>query len=146
MATITRWVLGKDTTSLTIEAVTVANDGSLTFASAVNLFGLLQQVRILQRSNEENISPMDRPFENNVDVELATDMEVTELMRYTAGRLLRALAQATRYVRVTVTHAGQVMTYYGKFSTNDETLAKGANTGTAMLKMVDANVPNPVWV
>lgn len=146
MATITRWVLGRDTTSLTIEAVTVANDGTLTFGAATNLFGLLQQVRILHRSNEENISPMNSTRENNVDIELATDMEVTELMKYTSGRLLRALAQATRYVRVVIIHAGQTLTYYGKFSTYDETLAKGANTGTAMLKMVDPNEANPVWV
>lgn len=149
MAKIPVWALGRHVTAFTLTPQTVASDGTLADATpSYTLYGHLQDVEIETSVTFENISAMDRPFENNVPVEVATIYRCTELEKNSAtpSYLAEAMYVAPSGIfKITLTRGGKTWTGYGIIANYRMNATKPRVTGTFEIRMIDVGAANPVY-
>jgi len=150
MAKIPTWAIGKHITAFTLVPQNIGADGTLTDATTNTLvfYGHLQEIEMETSVSFENISAMDRPFENNVPYEVATTYRVTEIDKYTAPGSLSAKAMFElpySIWKITLTRGANTWTGYCIPGNYRFTGTKPRVTSTFELKMVDAGVANPTY-
>lgn len=148
MPNLPLWLVGRDVTGTTLTPQTVApTTGVLTDTTPVaTLFGHVDSVAIRSRKTTEEISPMDTVRENMVPIKVGTSIEVSEILKKSGTNLLAtAYYGSADYFKVALTRGGQVFTFYGLFSSYEESLNRGKSTGTAVFDMVDPAAANPTY-
>lgn len=115
MAVLPFWAVGRHITAFTLTPQTVnATTGALTDTTPVAaMFGHLQDVEVESRNTVENISSMDRQFENNVIIERGTTYRCTELGKSVGTNLLAQGAYGFDYFKVALARGAQTWTGYG---------------------------------
>ena len=139
MPTIPLWAIGKHITSLLLVPQSVnTTTGALTDTTPTRQFyAHLQEVEIDVGFTHENISAMDRPYENNVPVEQFNHIRFTELEKYAGTNLAAAAAFGATYWEYTLTRGAQSFIGYGVLGNYKMTGTKQRVTGSLELRAVD---------
>lgn len=148
MATIPLWAIGKHITTCTLTPQTVnTTSGALSDGTpGIAFYGNLQDVEVESSFTTENISSMDRPFENNVPIESATMLRLTELEKSAGSNLAASAGYGASYFKFTLTRGPQTFTGYGLIKSYKMVGTKPRVTGQLELVAIDIGSSNPTYV
>lgn len=115
MATWPLWAVGRHVTAFTLTPQTInASTGVLADTTPVaTLYGRLNNVEIESRNNLENLSAMDRQFENMVSIEKGTTYRCEVFDAYGAVNPLTQAAYGFDVFKIALTRGAESFTGYG---------------------------------
>ena len=147
MATIPLWAIGKHVTSVLLTPQTVnTTTGALSDTTPTReFFGHLQEIELTTGFTFENISAMDRPYENNVPVEQATGIRITELEKSAGTNLAAAAAFGATYWKYVLTRGAQSFTSYGVIGEYKTMGTKPKVTASLELRNIDVGTAFPTY-
>ena len=134
------WAIGKHITAYTLTPIMWdTTSGSMTevTASQYVMYGHLQDISLELNNSLENISPMNRPFANNVVTELDATYRFTELEKYNnTNRAAHAFANYSNF-KLTLTRGTNTWTGYCVAGSYKMDASKSKVTGTFEARMFD---------
>jgi hypothetical protein len=156
MATIPTPLLGRHVTSVTARWQTPDANGLLGngTSSVQTITGIVDGVEIQGTNQTETINNLTSFRENEVVIESADSIVLTEIMRDGINvanvNVLAALwmnADSADYCLVTLARGGNSFTFYGMMSDYSESIRKGKNVARLTLQMadIDAATANPAY-
>lgn len=150
MASLQPWAIGKHYTAFTLTPQTYnPTTGALTDTTPVaTCYGLLDEVEIESKATLENLSPMDRGFENNVVIEKGSTYRCSVFNIYVGANVLARAAYGADYFKVVVTRGDQTWTGYGTAGNYRESGRKSRSMGSFELQPIDigGTSANPSYV
>jgi hypothetical protein len=155
MSAIAPWAIGKNF-AMTAYPLTITTDGTISAGSAISFVGILNDSGNGSKTTyqTENISPLDSPYSNMVDIEQQTTYTLSEVMQAanplsstsTATGLvpnaLNYLANNSRFVKLVVNYKNNsgsnvyTETAYLKWDDYQASYVKRKNVGQMTLNTV----------
>jgi hypothetical protein len=156
MATIPTPLLGRHVSSVTVRWQTPDANGLLGNGTSTTqtITGIIDGVEIQGTNQTETINNLTSTRENEVVIESADSIVLTEIMRDGINaanvNVLAAIwtnADSADYCLVTIARGGNSFTFYGLMSDYSESIRKGKNTARMTFQMIDidASMANPVY-
>lgn len=135
------WAIGSNITSVLLTPQLVnATTGALTDTTpTIQFFANLQDIQLEAAVTMENISAMDRPYENNVPIEQKASVGLTEIEKYAGTNLAAAAAFGAKYWKYVITRGAQSFTGYGVFAGYTMDGTKQKVTAQFKLDAIDVN-------
>ena len=134
------WAIGKHITAFTLTPITWdPTTGALTEVTASNyvMYGHLQDVSLELNTTLENISPMNRPYANNVPVEWDATYRCTELEKSAGVNKSADAFMKYSNFKITLTRGAQSFTGYAAAGNYKLDGSKQRVTGSFELRMFD---------
>lgn len=148
MVAIPLWITGPGGGYACVITPQANSGGTITDTTVVQTVTTnLDSVRVDSRVDLENISGLTSPRRNMVAIETGTAIELNEIVATTATypSKLAYLAYAHTWVKVALTRAVLVWTFYGIIESYSENIVKGKTIGTLRVEMVDIGSANPTY-
>jgi hypothetical protein len=139
MATIPLWALGKHVTSILLTPQTVnATTGVLSDTTPTRqFFGHLDEITVDGAFTMENISSMDRPYENNVPIEFGGRINFHEFEKSAGTNLAAAAAFSASYWKYTIVRGAQSFVGWGVLEKYEMTANKQRVMANLSLAPID---------
>mgnify|MGYP000923102265 FL=1 len=140
MVNLPLWAIGKHITTFTLTPIIWdLTTGAMTevTASAYVMYGHLQDVSLEVNTTLENISPMNRPFANNVPVEWDATYRCTEIEKSAGVNKSAAAFMTYSNFKLTLTRGAQTFTGYCTAGSYKMDGNKQRITGSFELRMFD---------
>jgi len=134
------WAIGKHITAFTLTPILWdTSTGMMTelTASSYVMYGHLQEVSLEFNTTLENISPMNRPYANNVPVEWDSTIRCVELEKSSGTNGAADMMMHYSHFKLTLTRGQQTFSVYCTAGSYKMDGTKPRVTGTFELKLFD---------
>lgn len=138
-ATIPLWALGRHVTSILLvpQQVNTSTGGLTDTTPTRQFFGHLENIELNTQFALENISSMDRAYENMVPIEQGASLTLTEIEKSAGTNLAAAAAFQATYWKYTLARGAQTFVGYGVLESYQLTGAKARVNAQFVLRPID---------
>lgn len=146
MPTIPNWLTGPGGSyAVTVTPYTNTNGTLATTTPVQTITTTVDTIRVAAHTRLEEISAMTSTRENNVPIQVGTQITLTEILKASGTNGLAQFANAFSYGLVAITRGAQAWSFAGVQESYDEDLQRGKSTGTLVMNMIDPGTANPTY-
>lgn len=146
MATVTKWIVGRDV-AVTVTPQTIDANGVLTAVggSAKSFVGKADRVELSNSPEKQDISAMDGLYQNQVLLKDNFSLNLVEVQKRVGCDVLALMVGGWDYFQVVAVLGAKTLTFYGTRGQGNAQFETGKSPATMSFDQIDIGYPNPTY-